>query len=295
MSGACWRAQSTQHLARARSFLFVPGDRPERLGKALASDADAVIVDLEDAVAPEAKAGARASLSALWAGLAAPERARLLVRINAAGSVWHQDDVQALPAWPGLGGLVLPKAECTQTLQGLAAACPGLPLLPLVETAAGVQGVQALAASAQVLRLVLGQVDLQLDLGLPTADSDAAWAPARWALLLASRCAGLASPVDGVTLAIHDAGAVLADARRSRQFGFTGKLCIHPAQLPALHQGLAPSPAELVWARRVLAAVTQVEHHGMGALQLNGRLIDAPVEAQARRLLALAGPAVGDA
>ena len=280
----------TSVLGQARSFLFLPADRLERLDKALASSADALVIDLEDAVASEAKAPARQGLARRWPALNASARARIVLRVNAATSPWHAEDLALLAQLPGLGAVMLAKAECPDALSRLAQALPGLPLLPLVESARGLQRVQALADSAQVLRLAIGHVDLQLDLGLP-ADGDAAiLGPARWSLVLASRCAELPAPIDGVSLEIHDRESVLAAARRSRRTGFTGKLCIHPAQLDPVHQGLAPTEAELVWAQRVLAAVAAARGRvGAGALQLDGRLIDAPVEAQARRLLALAG------
>jgi len=286
---------STAPLARplqeARSFLFVPGDRPERLAKALASAADAVILDLEDAVAPAAKPAARAALAQCWPGLGPAERQRLLVRVNAVPTPWHGDDLallETLPGLAGLGGLVLAKAESASQLQAVARRLPGLPLLPLIESAQGLLQLQAIAQVPEVLRLVLGHIDLQADLGMACGPDEAEMLPARWQLVLASRGAGRVAPVDGVTVALDEPGQTLSDARRARRLGFGAKLCIHPSQIEAVHQGLAPSAAECDWARRVLAAADAVgDALGAGALRVDGRMVDAPVLALARRWLAL--------
>ena len=150
-------------MASACSFLFVPGDRPERVPKALASGAHAVIVDWEDAVAPAAKAGARPGLTELLPTLPAADRARLALRINAAGTPWHADDVAALPALAaqGLGAVVVPKAEGASALAPVAAAlgADGV-LLPLIESAAGLEAVRAIAAAPQVVRLLFGHLEV---------------------------------------------------------------------------------------------------------------------------------------
>lgn len=292
MSGGTQPDAAQGPLARARSFLFVPADRPERLPKALASAADAVIVDLEDAVAPAAKAAARAALAQAWGGLDAAQRARLLLRVNAAPSPWHADDLALLARLPGLAGVVLAKTESAAELAAVAAAAgPGPALLPLIESALGLLSLGAIAAAPGVLRLVLGHIDLQADLGMACSVDEHELLPARWQLVLASRAARLAPPVDGVTLAITPPEQAESDSRRSRRLGFGAKLCIHPAQLEAVHRGLAPEAAELAWARRVLAAAEAAgDGPGAGALRVDGRLVDAPVLALARRWLALAAP-----
>src|SRR5690606_27869486 len=145
-------------LELARSFLFVPADRPERLPKALGSGAHAVILDLEDAVAPQQKDAARQAVAAQWPALEASARARLLVRINAAGTPWHAQDLQLLRTLAGLGGVVVPKAEAAADLQALAYALPSAALLPLVESAEGLAAVDALARVRGVQRLVFGHL-----------------------------------------------------------------------------------------------------------------------------------------
>ncbi|MDD0837708.1 CoA ester lyase [Curvibacter sp. HBC61] len=278
-------------LARARSFLFVPADRLERLPKALASGADAVIVDLEDAVAPAAKAGARLALASAWGGLDAPQRARLVLRVNAASTTWHEDDLALLAQLPGLAGVMLAKAESAVPLQRLAERQPGLGLLPLIESADGLLNLSAIAAAPQVLRLALGHIDLQADLGMACSPDEHELLPARWQLVLVSRGARLAPPVDGVTVALDQPGLTEADTLRSRRLGFGAKLCIHPNQVAAVHRALAPSEAERAWAQRVLAAAEAAgDGPGAGALRVDGRMVDAPVLALARRWLSASEP-----
>lgn len=203
-----------QTLAQARSFLFVPGNRPERFFKAMASGADAVIIDLEDAVPLDAKDAARAALLNAWSGFKAAERARLLVRVNPVSTPWHPADLAAVANLQGLGALMLPKAETSQQIAH-AVQVSGLPVLPLIESAEGVSQMDLIARTPGVLRLVLGHIDLQADLGLSCGPDEAELAPVRLALVVASRRAGLPSPVDGVTTSTQDAQVLAADAQRS--------------------------------------------------------------------------------
>ena len=268
-------------LAQARSFLFVPGNRPERFAKALASGADAVIIDLEDAVPLDAKDTARDALQAAWPSLAAAEHARLLVRVNPAGTPWHAADLTAVASLTGLGALMLPKAENAQQVEQ-AFRTSSMLVLPLIESAEGVGQMDAIARAAVTLRLGLGHIDLQADLGMRCGPDEAELAPIRLAMVVASRRAGLPAPVDGVTTATQDAEVLAADAQRSRRFGFGAKLCIHPAQVSGVHQALAPTEAESDWARRVLAAEVAA---GGGAFSVDGKMVDPPVLLLARQIL----------
>ena len=268
-------------LSLARSFLFVPGNRPERFAKALASGADAVIIDLEDAVPLDAKDTARNALRNAWTAFDATERARLLVRVNPAGTPWHAADLAALGGLPGLGAVMLPKAENAQQVEH-AFMASGVPVLPLIESAEGVGQLDAIARAQGVLRLGLGHIDLQVDLSMSCGPDEAELAPIRVALVVASRRAGLPAPVDGVTTATTDADVLARDAQRSRRFGFGAKLCIHPAQVAGVHQALAPTEAECDWAERVLAA--EVLAQG-GAFSVDGKMVDPPVLLLARKIL----------
>jgi citrate lyase subunit beta/citryl-CoA lyase len=263
-----------------RSYLFVPGDRPERFAKALASAADAVVLDLEDAVAPQAKAVARDAVAAMLRE--APHAQRIVVRINDEATPWFEDDL-ALLHDGGARAALLPKAERTGTIARLRAACPGIAVLPLIESARGVLAAGALAAADGVQRLVFGTIDYALDMDLqgPLANTVGLDAAAS-RLALASRAAGRLPPVAGVTVALDDEAQLRADMERALALGFGAKLCIHPKQIAPLHALLAPSAEELAWARRVLAAA---ECAGGGAVQLDGRMIDKPVIERARRIV----------
>jgi len=273
-------------LSRARSFLFVPGNRPERFAKALASGADAVIVDLEDAVPLDTKDVARAALLCAWSAFDAGQRARLLVRVNPAGTPWHEADLAALANLPGLGALMLPKAENPQQLEH-AFMASGVPVLPLIESAEGVGQMDGIARAQGVLRLGLGHIDLQADLGMRCGPDEAELAPIRLAMVVASRRANLPAPVDGVTTATTDADVLARDAQRSRRFGLGAKLCIHPAQVAGVHQALAPTEAECAWAQRVLAAESAA---GGGAFSVDGKMVDPPVLLLARHILQAVAP-----
>ncbi|KQT85240.1 CoA ester lyase [Aurantimonas sp. Leaf443] len=263
-------------ISAARSFLFVPGDRPERFGKAAASGADQVILDLEDAVAPTAKAGARAAIAAYFEG-----GGSAMIRTNAPSSADFSADLDLCRA-VGAPALVLPKAETPEDLAAVHAALPQAVLCPLVESARGMAGCEALAAGSGVSRLMFGTIDFMLDLAIP-ADGEALNA-FRSRLVLASRLAGIAAPVDGVTVELRDGAVLEAELARSLAFGFSAKLCIHPAQVEAVHRAFAPGERALAWARSVTAAA---EGAGGQAFSLEGQMIDAPVVARARRILGL--------
>jgi citrate lyase subunit beta / citryl-CoA lyase len=267
-----------------RSYLFVPGDRPERFAKALASGADAVVVDLEDAVAPAAKSAARSHVAHWLASV--PERDRVVVRINDESTPWYAADV-ALLAATRAAAVMVPKAEAALPLADLRDACPGITLLPLVETARGMLAAQQLAEAPGVLRLVFGTIDYRLDLDL--GDDPVALDAGHAHLVLVSRAAGIAAPVAGVTAAIGDEVQLQADLACARQPGFGAKLCIHPLQVATVHDLLAPSAAELEWAVRVLQAAATAQAAGQGAVQLDGRMIDKPVIERARRTVERAG------
>ena len=253
-----------------RSYLFVPADRPERIAKALASGADAVIVDLEDAVAPAAKDAAREALRG-W--LAQADR-RVVVRINGVDTPWFGAD-RALCRDAGVAAVMLPKAERAGDL-----AFEGKPVLPLIETAVGIDALREIASAPGVERLVFGSIDFQLDLGIEGDGEELLLF--RSQLVLASRLAGLAPPVDGVSPAIDDTAALQANALRARRLGFGAKLCIHPRQVDVVNRALGPSDEELAWARRVLEAS---EKAGGAAVAVDGRMVDRPVILRAQALL----------
>ena len=258
----------------ARSWLFVPGSRPERFDKALAAGAGVVIVDLEDAVAPTDKNRARDAVAA-WL----QPRHAVVLRINSADSPWFVADL-ALCDRPGVAAVMLPKAEHVATLAAVAQA-GGKALLPLVESAAGIAALDALAAAPGVQRLTFGSIDLQADLGMRDATEDELLC-FRTAIVLASRRAGIGAPIDGVTTAIDDGARLQADVQRARRLGFHGKLCIHPKQVAAVNALFAPTIDEVAWARRVLDAAAAA---GGAAIAINGKMIDRPVLLRAHAIL----------
>ncbi|MDK3024618.1 CoA ester lyase [Cupriavidus taiwanensis] len=273
-------------MSTAVTYLFVPGDRAERFDKAAAAGPDVMILDLEDAVHPDAKPAAREAIAA-W--LAGRPGASAFVRINDSASPAFAADLawlRALPAGTALAGLLVPKAEdpaalatIAQTLQAINAKGE---LVAIIETALGLHQVDAVASASGVARLAFGSLDYAVDLGCSHTRDALAFARAR--IVLASRVAGLPPPVDGVTTALKDEAVLASDVAYARELGFAGKLCIHPAQLGAVRAGFLPSPEQLDWARRVLDATASGSH----AVQVDGKMVDRPVIEQARRLLALA-------
>lgn len=266
-----------------RSALFVPASRPERIPKALASGADRVIVDLEDAVEHLAKDRAR---EALCDFLGMHPDVRLWVRINDASTSWHENDLKACRSFPGVAAIMLPKAESLAQVRH--AAQTGVEIVPILETAAGIVNAAEIAATPGVQRLAFGGLDYGLDLGL-TPDSEGAAVVldhARVQVLLRSKVAGLPAPLDGVFPGVQDTAGLQAAARRASDMGFGGMLCIHPTQVGPIHEAFQPPAADVAWARRVVMAHRE---SGAGTFMLEGKMVDAPVIARARQLIERAG------
>ncbi|OJY23398.1 CoA ester lyase [Pandoraea sp. 64-18] len=261
------------------TYLFVPGDRPDRFDKALATDAARVILDLEDAVSPDNKQAAR---DALFQWLAQHgEDARVLVRINGVHTPWHADDLR-LAEMPGVAGIMLPKTERADEMQSLRARLrEAQTLYALIETVDAVVRLRELAGAPGVTRLAFGTVDFCADAGI--GDDVAALDAIRTQFVIESRYARLPAPIDGVTVAIGDDDALRADVRHSRAFGFGAKLCIHPRQVGIVRDGFLPTQQEAEWATRVLDAVAA---GGAGAIAVDGKLVDRPVVERAKAIVA---------
>lgn len=274
---------------RLRSLLFVPGDRPGRMEKALGLGADALILDLEDAVAPVAKPAARDAVAAFLRS--ARRDAALLVRINPLDGGLAQADLAAvLDARPD--ALVLPKAAGAESVTALAALAGDVPILPIAtETPAAVFQLGSYAAVARHLfGLTWGAEDLPAAIGASASrdaagDFTAPYQIARALTLFGAHAAGVAA-IETVYPDFRDTDGLAAAAARARRDGFTGMMAIHPAQVPVINAAFTPDAAELAHARAVVAAFAA--QPGAGALQLDGRMIDAPHLIQARRLLAAA-------
>lgn len=258
----------------ARSLLFVPGDRPERFAKAAASGAHAVIIDLEDAVSACDKVMAREAAHAFFAA-----GGSAMLRINSLDTAWIHDDL-LLCREAGVTGVVLPKAE---TVADIVEVARGLradtPVMPLIETAKGMLNARDIALAPAVLRLIFGTVDFCLDLNIE-GDGDELASHRAW-LSLVSRTCGLQPPVDGVTLSLKDESLLKVATLAVKRFGFGGKLCIHPSQVASVNACFQPTSAQVEWARRVLERAGS----SAGAFEFEGKMVDAPVIARARRLI----------
>ena len=255
------------------SYLFVPATRPERFDKALSAGADRVIIDLEDAVAPADKESARAALAA-WLSADKP----VAVRINSADTEWFAGDL-SLCAHGGVAEVILPKAGDIADVRRVIAAGAKAVML-LIESAQGIANLSELSRLERVTRLIFGTIDFCVDLGIEGDDRELDYFRAQ--LVLTSRLAGLAPPVDGVTTAIDETTVLEADALRGKRFGFGAKLCIHPKQVATVNACYLPQQEEVVWAMRVMEAAGAADG---AAVKVDGKMVDKPVLIKAERIL----------
>ena len=288
-----------------RSILFVPGDRPDRFARALASGADAICIDLEDAVAPARKAEARDAVTGFLAGRAAPQAAgdgsshepQLIVRVNDPESAKGRLDAAALARCPQPDAFMIPKVmmaesmRCAHRLLG-----EDVPLLPIIETALGLENVVQIGAASParavsraraaptVGALIFGGFDLSAELG-----AEPGWEPLLYARSRVVHAAAL-SELDAIDMPsrdLRDLAGLRSEAVKARRLGFGGKVAIHPAQIPVIHEVFTPSPEEVKRARKILDADRAA---GGGAVALEGRMVDRPVVEAARRVLDRARP-----
>lgn len=264
---------------QSASYLFVPGNRPDRFAKAAASGAGSIIIDLEDAVGPDDKEAARVA-TVDWFR----QGGGGVLRINGADTPWFGPDLAALAACPE-AVVMVPKASAA-ALEDVSRHLPGRPLIALVESVEGLMQLHDLAAARGLCRIAFGSLDFGLDARIP--GTGASLDPVRLQIAIASRHAGLPPPIDGVTVDLEDMVALAADVARARDLGFTAKLCLHPRQVAAVNGGFAPTGAEIDRARRIVAAVHAAKG---GVVQLDGRMIDRPVVERARALIDAAGEA----
>ncbi|WP_448072643.1 HpcH/HpaI aldolase/citrate lyase family protein [Georgenia yuyongxinii] len=264
------------------TLLYVPADRPDRVAKALASDADVVIVDLEDAVAPAHKDLAREQVVRLLGQVDRPVQ----VRVNHPATAWHGADVEAVSALPPAVGLRAPKVESAEEVRRLAALVPGRDLHLLVESALGVERAFEIAtASGEVATLGLGEADLRSDLRI-TDDAGLAWVRSR--IVNAARAARLPSPAMSAYPNVRDLDGLVASCRAGRALGFLGRSAIHPAQLAPIREAFRPTEADVEKARAVVARVGQARTEGVGAIALpDGTFLDVAMVEQARAVLAV--------
>lgn len=294
-----------------RTLLFVPGDRPDRIGKALASDADCVAVDFEDAVGETAKDSARTLTAEALTGLAAPGPGGpdtgpgVHIRINAPGTAEAEADLAAVSSLLGkvrLDGLIVPKVRSAEQITALdeqltaAEAAAGteagkLSLMPVVESAAGVLASGGIAAAGpRVVTLLFGTLDLAAELGVRPGVEGRELLHARSQVVLAARAAGLSGPLDGPHAALDDEDGLVRSTCAARELGFTGRVVLHPRQVAPVRAAFAPTDAEVGRAREVLAAYRDATERGVGAVRLSdGTFIDRPVVTRAEALLRESG------
>jgi citrate lyase subunit beta/citryl-CoA lyase len=259
-----------------RSYLFVPGNRADRFTKAAASGVDVVVIDLEDAVPPAEKKIARAAL-AEWLST---NNTPVAVRVNDVNSEWFRDDIAVCRA-PSVAAVMLPKTECIDDIFLCEFAGKPTDILPMIETAQGFRNVAAIAQHRLTTRLVFGNVDFQLDLGIDGDDEQLLYF--RSQIVFASRIGNLLSPVDGVSTTLDDPEQITRNTIRAKRLGFGAKLCIHPKQVAAVNAAFIPGEKDVEWAQRVVEGAAA--SHG-AAVAVDGRMVDRPVILKAQEILA---------
>lgn len=283
-------------MAIHRSFLFAPGNHDRRVEKCLTLGADAVILDLEDAVAAAEKPATRPKVVQ---ALQRPRRCLGYVRVNPLGTQWSYEDFVAVVA-KGVDGIVLPKVERASdlaTAEWLIASLErdrglpvgGIDLIAIIETGLGFSNLGAIARSGtRCRRLAFGAGDFTLDLGLAWSADELELLPYRSAFVVESRAAGIEPPIDTVWVALKDADGFQRSVQRVLDLGFQGKLCIHPDQVPVVNARFTPSDAQVARARKVVDAFAEAERQGLAAIQVDGQFVDYPIVYLAQRVLARA-------
>ena len=288
-----------------RTALFAPGNRPDRVTKALGLDADCVIIDLEDAVPLAEKETTRSVVRDL---LDKNPGKRMYVRINALSTPYAREDISVLGS-ENLTGIMLPKVEAPDDLvafnrliteletdSGLASG--SLEIISICETAKGLEEIYAIACTQtdpkRDMVIAFGAADYTLDLGINLTREGRELDYPRTRIPIASRAAGLVPPLDTPWMVdLKDMDALVADARKAKAYGFQGKIVIHPNQIQPCHEVFTPTPDEIAFSRRIVEAFEEAEAQGKAAIQLDGKFIDYPVVERARRMLLLAEAILG--
>jgi citrate lyase subunit beta/citryl-CoA lyase len=275
-------------LAALRSVLFVPGVRPDRFASALSSGADAVVFDLEDSVEATRKAEARAADGRLLSEPFADGPPLRVVRVNAIGSPWIDDDLAAVARMPEAQAVVLPKTESARDVEAVARACAPRRVIPLLETARGILRADEIAsAQAPIPALLFGAEDLTAQIGVARTVSGEELTFARSQVILAATAAG-ADAIDAVFIHLARPDDLRTDAERDRALGFRGKMAIHPGQVATINDIFSPTEGEVRRARELVDAYEAATARGEGVIRLNDQMIDTPIVTRARRVLELA-------
>lgn len=278
-----------------RSFLFAPGNHARKVAKVFDCGSDHVILDLEDAVAKAEKVATRALVAE---ALKRPRRGGAYIRVNAFNTEFCYGDAVAVVGH-GLDGIILPMVESREQivafdwLVGALERERGLPpggvdIIPIIETAKGIANARVIAAAGtRVKRMAFGAGDYTLDVNMEWTLAESELEHARAEMVVASRAAGLEAPIDTVWVHIKDLDGLASSAKRARQLGFQGKMCIYPPQVERVNAAFTPTETEIAFARRVVAAFEQAEREGSSSIQLDGYFIDYPIVYKARRTLDL--------
>ena len=273
-----------------RSYLYVPGDQADVLAKATGRGADALIVDLEDAVRPDRKTFARRTLVTwLHAIQREPPTCEIWIRLNS-NPDWRGEDLETLAEAPSPKGLVIAKTENRETLEHITDALPpNVRLQPLVETSRGVLGLDEIALAHGIDRIQLGEADLTADLGMDPEAADDFLSPIRLGIILASSAARIESPVAPVSTNLTDLDRLEASTMRLKKMGFGARAIIHPAQIAVVNRVFTPTPSELDQARRLLDEAAAAAEEGRGVfVDSTGNMVDEAVLKSARRTVARA-------
>lgn len=280
-----------------RTFLFAPGNHSRKVEKVFDAGADAVILDLEDAVAISEKPATRA---VVVEALQKPRRCRGYIRVNALDTTFCFEDIEAVVA-AGVDGVILPKVERAADLQmvdwmmtglekrrGLAVG--SIDLIPILETGKGLAEARSIAGAgiARMKRLSFGAGDFTRDMGMEWTMMEAELAPYQAEVVLASRIHKLEPPLDTVFIHLREEEAFAKSCERAKNMGFQGKLCIHPVQIGTANAMFAPSAEEAAFARKVIAAFAEAEAAGSASIQIDGYFVDYPIVQKAERVVALA-------
>ena len=291
----------------SRSFLFAPGNHPRRVEKAFTIGADAVILDLEDAVALAEKEAARRPVAQALAANAG-RGCRGYVRVNAMGTPFCFRDLTEVIG-KGVDGVVLPKVESAADLHAIdwlianlererGLVVGAIDLIPAIETAAGLsrierilqaRGLKPYSGNWRVKRVAFGAADFSLDVGITPSSDEVELMHARQRIVLASRDARVEPPLESPWFKLKDLEGLRRSSAASRRMGFQGRLCIHPEQVPVVNETYAPGADEVARARRIVAAFRAAEAKGSAAIQVDGQMIDYPVVREAERILSAAG------
>jgi citrate lyase subunit beta/citryl-CoA lyase len=280
-----------------RSFLFAPGNHARKVAKVFGCGADNVILDLEDAVAKAEKVATRALIVEALKGA---RTCGGYVRVNAFNTEFCYGDAVAVVG-PGLDGIILPMVESREQIMAFdwlvgslererGQAPGGIDIIPIIETGKGIAQVRAIAAAGtRVKRMAFGAGDYTLDMNMEWTKAESELEHARAEMAVASRAAGLEAPIDTVWVHINDLDGLARSARRARQLGFQGKMCIYPPQVELVNRAFTPTEQEIAFARRVVAAFEKAEREGSSSIQLDGYFIDYPIVYKAQRTLDAAG------